>query len=144
MSENTMEVQRWRIQLLTIGLMVMGVIIFSWTVSFQFLPEGEELRKEGDLYQGVWLEIKPPRGLIYDNTGYLLAGNRIVYEVGLELQYKGTPEAIARVLNATLDMDYQEALRIANLEHSDNAVYAQVARDVPGEPAGRLAGKLYG
>jgi cell division protein FtsI/penicillin-binding protein 2 len=138
MSENSLQVQRWRIQLLTIGLLVMGLIIFGWTVSFQFLPEGDELTKEGDLYQGVWLEIKPPRGLIYDRSGYLLAGNRIVYEVGLELQYKGTPEAIARVLNATIGIDYQDALRIANIEYSPDAVYAQIARDVPAGDAHKL------
>ncbi|MEJ2484788.1 MAG: penicillin-binding protein 2 [Anaerolineales bacterium] len=142
MSENSMQVQRWRIQLLMYGLLAMALIIFGWTVSFQFLPEGDELTKEGDLYQGVWLEIKPPRGLIYDRSGYLLAGNRIVYEVGLELQYKGTPEAIARVLNATLGMDYQEALRIASIPYSENAVYAQVARDVPATDAHKLMGLL--
>jgi len=142
MSENSMQVQRWRIQLLMYGLLAMALIIFGWTVSFQFLPEGDELTKEGDLYQGVWLEIKPPRGLIYDRSGYLLAGNRIVYEVGLELQYKGTPEAIARVLNATLGMDYQEALRIASIPYSENAVYAQVARDVPATDAHKLMSLL--
>jgi cell division protein FtsI/penicillin-binding protein 2 len=142
MSENSMQVQRWRIQLLMYGLLAMALIIFGWTVSFQFLPEGDELTKEGDLYQGVWLEIKPPRGLIYDRSGYLLAGNRIVYEVGLELQYKGTPEALARVLNATLGMDYQEALRIASIPYSENAVYAQVARDVPATDAHKLMGLL--
>ena len=138
MTESAIQVHRWRIQLLMIGLLLMGVVIFFWTVSFQFLPEGEELRKEGDLYQGVWLDVKPPRGLIYDRSGYLLAGNRIVYEVGLELQYKGTPEAIARVLNATLGIDYQEGLRIANIELSETAVYAQIARDVPAEDAHNL------
>ena len=138
MTETAIQVHRWRIQILMIGLLLMGVVIFFWTVSFQFLPEGEELRKEGDLYQGIWLDVKPPRGLIYDRSGYLLAGNRIVYEVGLELQYKGTPEAIARVLNATLGIDYQEGLRIANIELSETAVYAQIARDVPAEDAHNL------
>lgn len=142
MSENSMQVQRWRVQLLMYGLLAMALIIFGWTVSFQFIPEGDELTKEGDLYQGVWLEIKPPRGLIYDRSGYLLAGNRIVYEVGLELQYKGTPEAIARVLNATLGMDYQEALSIANIPYSENAVYAQIARDVPAADAHKLMSLL--
>ena len=66
MSENSMQVSHWRVQLLMYGLLAMALIIFGWTVSFQFLPERDELTKEGDLYQGVWLEIKPPRGLIYD------------------------------------------------------------------------------
>ena len=142
MSDNTTRVQRWRIQLLTGGLIIVGLVIFGWTISFQFLPEGDQIRQEGERYQGVWLELKPPRGPIYDRSGYLLAGNKIVYEVGLELQYKGTPEAIARVLNATIGIDYAEALRIANIEFSEDAVYAQIARDVPAENAHELSNLL--
>lgn len=142
MSDNTARVQRWRIQSLMAGLIVVCVVIFGWTISFQFLPEGDEIRQEGERYQGVWLEIKPPRGPIYDRSGYLLAGNKIVYEVGLELQYKGDPDAIARVLNATIGIDYAEALRIANIEFSENAIYAQIARDVPAEDAHELMNLL--
>ncbi|MCB2178847.1 penicillin-binding protein 2 [bacterium] len=135
-------VKTWRIQILLYGLVVLAIVIFGWTISFQFLPEGEELTQEGDLYQGVWLEISPPRGPIYDRSGYLLAGNKIVYEVGLELQYKGTPEAIAQVLNATIGIDYALALQIANIPYSEDAVYAQIARDVSSEDAHELMNLL--
>jgi len=144
MSDHTTRVQHWRIQILTIGLVVVSLVIFGWTISFQFLPEGDQIRQEGERYQGVWLELKPPRGPIYDRSGYLLAGNKIVYEVGLELQYKGTPEAIARVLNATIGIDYAEALRIAHIEFSEDAIYAQIARDVPAEDAHELINLLEG
>ncbi|MEJ2758213.1 MAG: penicillin-binding protein 2 [Anaerolineales bacterium] len=135
-------VRTWRMNVLLYSLLALSLVIFGWTISFQFLPEGDQLTQEGDLYQGVWLEIKPPRGPIYDRDGYLLAGNKIVYEVGLELQYKGTPEAIAQVLNATIGIDYAEALRIALIPFSEDAVYAQIARDVPSEDAHNLMNLL--
>jgi cell division protein FtsI/penicillin-binding protein 2 len=144
MSENTaMRVKTWRLQLLTIGLLAFAGLVFVWTVTFQFLPEGEQIRQEGEDYQGVWIDFKPPRGPIYDRDGHLLAGNRIVYEVGIELQYVKTPKAIAQVLNATVGIDYDEAMRMANIPYSKaEAVYAQVARDVPAEKAHELINLL--
>lgn len=139
MSENSMRVQPWRLDSMKYVLIVICLVIFGWTIHFQFLPEAEALTREGDLYNGVWLPINPPRGLIYDRNGNLIAGNKIVYEVGIELQYKGTPEAIARVLNATLGVDYAEALRIVNIEFNEkSAVYAVVKRNVPAEQADEL------
>jgi cell division protein FtsI/penicillin-binding protein 2 len=131
-------IQNWRIQMLMGGLVIFAVIIFGWTIRFQFVPEGQEIRLEGKDYEGVWIDFKPPRGPIYDRNGHLLAGNRIVYEVGLELQYVRSPEAIAQVLNAIIGIDYAEALRIANIPYSENAIYAQVAREVPAEQAHEL------
>ena len=139
MTESTpSRVKHWRIQLLMIGLMVFSGVIFLWTVSYQFSSEGDQILEEGNEYQGVWIDFKPPRGPIYDRDGHLLAGNRIVYEVGIELQFVRTPEAIAQVLNATIGIDYSLALQIANIEYSEEAVYAQVARDVPAEQAHEL------
>ena len=139
MSEKSMRVQTWRLDGIMYGLLVLCVLIFGWTIHFQFLPEAAALTQEGDLYNGVWLDINPARGLIYDRNGNLIAGNKIVYEVGIELQYKGTPEAIARVLNATLGIDYAEAMEIVSIEFDEeSAVYAVVKRGVPSEDAKEL------
>ncbi|HKJ26787.1 MAG TPA: penicillin-binding protein 2 [Anaerolineales bacterium] len=139
MSENNVHVQPWRLESMKYVLLAICLVIFAWTIHFQFLPEAADLKREGDLYHGVWLPIDPPRGLIYDRNGNLIAGNKIVYEVGIELQFKGTPEAIARVLNATLGIDYQEALEAVNIEYDEKkAVYAVVQRGVPSEQAEEL------
>jgi cell division protein FtsI/penicillin-binding protein 2 len=84
------------------------------------------------------VDFKPPRAPIYDRDGHLLAGNRIVYEVGIELQFVKTPQAIAEVLAAILDVEYSEALRMASIEASNTAVYAQVKRGVSEEDAEQL------
>ncbi len=128
--------QMWRFLGLTGFQVAIAVLIFGWTISFQFSTESEQLLTEGErLYQGFWLEVVPPRGPIYDTTGHLLAGNQIVYEVGLELKFVKTPDTIAKVLNALLGLDYAEVVAIASIPYSADSVYAMVRRGVPAEKA---------
>jgi cell division protein FtsI/penicillin-binding protein 2 len=116
------------------------VIIFFQTIRLQIIPAGKAIRQEGDdRFQGVLLDIDAPRGQIYDRTGHLLAGNEIIYEVGIELEYVEDASAIAQVLNAVLGMDYYEALDIANIPFDEKeAIYAVVERRVPAEKAALL------
>ncbi len=103
MSEiSQVKVKDWRIQVLMAGLLVGSLLVFIWTVSFQVMPEAQEIRNEGNKSIGFLRKIKPPRGPIYDRNGNLLAGNHIVYEVGIDLPSVDSPAAIARVLNATI------------------------------------------
>jgi cell division protein FtsI/penicillin-binding protein 2 len=117
-----------------------GVIIFFQTIRLQIIPAGKAIRQEGDdRFQGVLLDIDAPRGQIYDRTGHLLAGNKIVYEVGVELEYVEDASAIAQVLNAVIGMDYYEAFDIANIPFIENeAIYAVVERRVPAEKAAHI------
>ncbi len=131
---------RWRFNVLAALFGFMGVIIFFQTIRLQIIPAGKAIRQEGDdRFQGVLLDIDAPRGHIYDRTGHLLAGNKIVYEVGVELEYVEDPTAIAQVLNAVLGMDYYEALDIASVPFDEKeAVYAVIERRVPAEKAALL------
>ncbi len=131
---------RWRYNVLAALFGFMGVIIFFQTIRLQIIPAGKAIRQEGDdRFQGVLLDIDAPRGHIYDRTGHLLAGNKIVYEVGVELEYVEDPTAIAQVLNAVLGMDYYEALDIASVPFDEKeAVYAVIERRVPAEKAALL------
>jgi cell division protein FtsI/penicillin-binding protein 2 len=131
--------QPWRLNSLTFFLCLASALLFAWTIRIQFSAEAADLRQLGDdLYQGVWLEVDPPRGLVLDSDGHLLAGNHIVYEVGIELAYVETPEAIAKVLNAILGIEYDEALAVASLPYAVDSVYAVVARGVTSEQAKAL------
>jgi cell division protein FtsI/penicillin-binding protein 2 len=127
----------WRYNTLAALLAFMGVVIFFQTIRLQIIPEGKAIRQEGDdIYRGVLLDIDAPRGHIYDRTGHLLAGNKIVYEVGVELEYVEDPSTIAQVLNAVLGIDYSEAHQIASIPYNkDEAIYAVVERRVPAEKA---------
>ncbi len=50
--------------------------------------------------------IQSERGYIYDRSGNLLAGNKEVYEVGVELQYVRNPKTIATVMASMFGLDY--------------------------------------
>ncbi|MBN2045666.1 MAG: penicillin-binding protein 2 [Anaerolineales bacterium] len=132
------KVRTWRIQVLMAGLLISSLLVFGWTVSFQLIPEAQEIRLRGDQMDGFVRMVKPPRGPIYDMDGYLLAGNHIVYEVGIDLPSVVTPEPIAQVLNATIGLNYEDALYYASIPPSPEAVYAQVARTVSSEEANAL------
>jgi cell division protein FtsI/penicillin-binding protein 2 len=127
----------WRFNVLASLFTLMGMVIFFQTIRLNLIPEGKAVRQEGDdIYRGVLLDIDAPRGHIYDRTGHLLAGNKIVYEVGVELEYVKDPSTIAQVLNAVLGMDYGEAYQIANIPYDkDEAIYAVIERGVPAEKA---------
>jgi cell division protein FtsI/penicillin-binding protein 2 len=134
----------WRYNVLATLFTLMGVIIFFQTIRLQVIPEGKAIRQEGDdIYRGVLLDIDAPRGHIYDRTGHLLAGNKIVYEVGVELEYVKDPDTIAQVLNAVLGMDYNEVRQIASIPYNkDEAIYAVIQRGVPAEKAAYIQAYL--
>lgn len=129
--------QGWRYTILFGFFSLAGILILGQTIRFQVLPEAQEVRRQGDdLYQGAWVEIAPPRGQIYDRWGHLMAGNKIVYEIGIELQFVEDAETIAQVLNAVLGMDFQEVVQKASLPYiPDESVYAVTARGVSAEQA---------
>lgn len=130
----------WRYKILAAIFGLMGVAIVIQTIRLQIIPEGQAVRQEGDdRFQGVWLELDSPRGQIFDRGGYLLAGNKIVYEVGIELQYVRDAGSIAQVLNTVLEMNYAEALGRASLPYDEkDSVYAVVERGVSAEKAAIL------
>src|SRR5512137_1932478 len=66
-----------------------------------------------------WKTFYPTRGLIYDRNGNLLAGNKTVYEVGINLTYipkdkdKGSAveQNIALALQMTVGLDSTNTLQ---------------------------------
>ena len=139
MSEiSQVKVKDWRIRVLMVGLLIGSLAVFIKTVNFQVMPEAQEILKEGNKSRGYLRTIESPRGPIYDKNGNLLAGNHIVYEVGIDLPSVDSPAAIARVLNATIGLDYADALFFASITPSPDAIYAQVASNIPAEQAHEL------
>lgn len=75
-------------------------------------------------YQGVMQTIYPDRGNIYDSTGALLAGNEIIYEVGLDLNGITQPKNVATVASSVLGLDYAQTLGYAQMTPGDgNPIY---------------------
>lgn len=55
-------------------------------------------------------KIYPERGSVFDRWGRLLAGNKEVYELGVDLRYVKNPETIAEVADQFLGLDYSTTL----------------------------------
>lgn len=81
--------------------------------------------------------ISPERGKIYDRWGHLLAGNKKVYEVGIDRYAVQSPETIALALSVILGKDYDEVLRIASDKDSDIR-YVTVDRYVEEDKIARI------
>ena len=82
--------------------------------------------------------IEPVRGLIMDRNGDILAANKVVYEVGVDLAQVKNPHTIALTMNVVLGMDYTKALGTASLEVSKVNVYRPLADNVSEEKITQL------
>jgi cell division protein FtsI/penicillin-binding protein 2 len=83
--------------------------------------------------------LYPERGNIYDRGGNLLAGNMIVYEVGLELQQVRNPQTIAQVLSPLINRDYADLLATASIQYDpDTARYAVLQDFVHGDVVDKI------
>jgi len=78
--------------------------------------------------------IVPARGQILDRWGNLLAGNRTVYEVGVELQLVDDPQMIAQTISAVLgetyNLSYEKVLAQASINNSESSVYAVIVDNI--------------
>jgi cell division protein FtsI/penicillin-binding protein 2 len=59
----------------------------------------------------IWKTFYPARGEIYDRHGHLLAGNKTVYEVGVDLTVEPDAQTIALAAQMALGMDPAEVLK---------------------------------
>jgi cell division protein FtsI/penicillin-binding protein 2 len=129
----------WRYSFVGAIFCVLPLLIVLQVFRIQVDPrQSEKIMIESHHWSNLKKTIVPARGLLYDRWGNLLAGNRTVYEVGVELQDVENPMTIAQTVAAVLDVDYGDALARASLEPSDTAVYAVLVDNVPQEEIDKL------
>jgi len=102
---------------------LIGILIVGQLVRFQLGPQAETFREYGDIFSGSWDVLTPTRGQIYDRWGHLLAGNKTVYEVGVELKDVKNPETIALATSVVMGLDYDWVTEMVSRPYSENAVY---------------------
>ncbi len=95
----------WRALILTGILGFVGVSIILQILRIQNSPEAAIFRKQAAEYANVLKTYYPDRGEIYDRNGHLLAGNRTVYEIGVELQNAKDKHAIALAVGTQLGLN---------------------------------------
>ena len=79
-------------------------------IRIQNIEGAKQILADSEAYQGINRMIYPERGSIYDSDGRLLAGNEVIYEVGLDLQAIQQPETVAAVASSVLGLDYARVL----------------------------------
>ncbi len=92
---------------------VMGFVAFAIIFQIARLQNSyvTPLIKENErIGQYEMQTIFPDRGEIYDRNGHLLAGNKTVYEIGVDLTTVKYPETIASAVSVELGIDYSKIL----------------------------------
>jgi len=99
-------------------LAALGIGILVQIVRIQNSPEVAGVINQGTQ---IWKDFFPPRGEIYDRHGSLLAGNKTVYEIGLDLTVKpDMPTVLLALQMSGIDLDevnYRISLAPANAEY---------------------------
>jgi cell division protein FtsI/penicillin-binding protein 2 len=107
-----------RLNITGVLLTVVGLLIIVQMGRVQASSGGRELLEYSNTnIINPIIEVIPERGRIYDRYGHLLAGNRQVYEVGIDLQKAWDPEQIALTLSQLLGMDYNKVLEYAQIDY---------------------------
>lgn len=95
----------WR-SLVLAGLFgFIGISILLQIARIQNSPQAAFFRENANIYANVLKTYYPERGEIYDRNGHLLAGNKTVYEVGVELKQAKDKRAIALAVGAQLGLN---------------------------------------
>jgi cell division protein FtsI/penicillin-binding protein 2 len=92
-------------------------------------------------YSFVNERVFPERGNIYDRWGRLMAGNKTVYELGVNLAAVENPQTIAETLVSipALDLEYADVLLSANLDYERGvSEYVLLADSVEPDVINRL------
>ncbi len=131
MNEIRQEGLQWRFRAAEIVLATLALLIIAQAVRIQFSPQAPAFRNQWEMYKGEWRTVYPPRGLIYDRWGRILAGNKTVYEIGANLRDVENPETIALILMGVVQADYNKVFSMASMKYSTDpkhpAVYAVLA-----------------
>jgi len=108
---------------------LVGLLIFWRAYSVQTGAQATAFLNQSEYFSRLLKTIYPPRGEIYDRNGNLLAGNRTVYEIGVDLAslHGEDPKAIALALSALVGADYNRVLEIINQALEQNLIYVVAA-----------------
>jgi cell division protein FtsI/penicillin-binding protein 2 len=122
---------------LTYVMAFFALAILIQIVRIQNSEEAAIFRERASNYANELRTYYPDRGEIYDRNGHLLAGNKTVYEIGVDLGIVKDPNAIATALNMELGVDYSSIIN-AIQSPADGISYVVLADFVDPEKAAHL------
>ena len=119
-----------RLQFTGAVCVILGILVVGQVVRIQTSAPHKQLSLSlAKTYGSETRTLIPERGNIYDRNGNLLAGNMIVYEIGLDLQSVKNPHTIAEVLAPLVDKDYNDLLAAASIKYDPKTAIYAVLKD---------------
>ena len=142
--------RRSQVLMVAMGLIALAIVV--QIVRIQNSAEAAIFRQRASNYAYELKTFYPDRGEIYDRNGHLLAGNTIVYEIGVDLNAVRDVNAIATAISMELGLDYfsvADAIQnpaegisyvvLADYVDSENALNLQALKEALNEQAGDSA-----
>ncbi|MDP3721421.1 MAG: hypothetical protein Q8R09_03090, partial [Anaerolineaceae bacterium] len=121
-----------RIKILGIFLSLFIALIGFQMIRIQVSTHADTLNSWASNYGTEIRTIQSERGYIYDRGGHLLAGNKEVYELGVELQYVRNPVAIATAMASIFGSDYNTILTSVSTPYdATGSVYVTLLNFLP-------------
>jgi len=129
-----------RIKVLGIFLSLFIIAVGVQMVRIQTSTHVQSINKWATSYGTEVRTIQSERGYIYDRWGHLLAGNKEVYEIGVELQYVQNPVSIATTMASLFGLDYNKVLTEVSTPYDPNgSVYATLTDFIPSDQIDKLS-----
>ncbi len=138
----------WRSLVVAILMGTLGALVLLRIAHIQHSPEAALFRRQAAEYANLLQTYYPERGEIYDRQGHLLAGNKTVYEVGVELERAINKQAVALTVGVTLGLNpddlYQQMIHpppdvrylvLADYVEADKAAALQQLKEAAGAQA---------
>ncbi|HEX7556972.1 MAG TPA: penicillin-binding transpeptidase domain-containing protein, partial [Leptolinea sp.] len=102
----------FRLKVMGIIMSIAGSLIILQVIRIQNSAAAQSLSADAiKNYDYEERKIYPERGGIFDRWGRLLAGNKEVYEIGVDLRYVKNPASIAEIAHSVLELDYDKVLK---------------------------------
>jgi cell division protein FtsI/penicillin-binding protein 2 len=121
----------WRYYVLGGLVSVVPLLLLYQLVHIQYDPNIRDVvAKQDGAFKETLLTLEPARGLIMDRNGDMLAANKLVYEVGVDLAEVKNPHTIALTMNVVLGEDYSAMLEIAQKKAAENVVHRPLVDNV--------------
>jgi cell division protein FtsI/penicillin-binding protein 2 len=128
-----------RMEWLGVLFSLFAVLIGVQMIRIQTSASAKNLDKWAENYGYELRTIQSERGYIYDRWGHLLAGNKEVYELGVELQYVKNPATIAATLASITGADYNTIFAAASTAYeAQTSVYVTLADSVDADQLNQI------
>jgi cell division protein FtsI/penicillin-binding protein 2 len=123
-----------RAQALALVMVVAAIAVIVQMARIQNSEEAAIFRERASNYAYELRTFYPDRGEIYDRNGHLLAGNKTIYEIGVDLGTVKDVDAIATALSVELGLDYGTIVDAIQYP-SENVSYVVIADFVEAQSA---------